>query len=280
MPNRGRRVRVEVLGTLRGEAAGVSVLPSASKPRQILALLALNAQHIVPVPVLMEELWGAGPPRSAPTTLQTYILQLRRRLRSAIPETTGVWDKNVLVTRHGGYLLDVDPADVDALEFDRLAGAGHTAFELGDMAAASKNLTAAMELWRGPALADVPHGRHIGIEVTRLQESRLGALERRIGADLRLGRHREVLGELCALCERHPMHESLRALQMLAYCADGRSSDALAAYKRLRETLIEELGLEPSPRTQRLHQAILRGEEAIHAWSGSGRPDGDGVLTV
>lgn len=279
MPNRGRRVRVEVLGTLCGEAAGVSVLPSASKPRQILALLALNAQHIVPVPVLMEELWGAGPPRSAPTTLQTYILQLRRRLRAAIPETTGVWDKNVLVTRHGGYLLDADPADVDALEFDRLTCAGHTAFEVGDMAAASSSLTAALELWRGPALADVPHGRHLGIEVTRLQESRLGALERRIGADVRLGRHREVLGELCALCERHPLNESLRALQMLAYCADGRSSDALIAYKRLRETLIEELGLEPSPRIQRLHQAILRGEEAMEVWSGSCRPGGAGVLT-
>ncbi|MFF3323726.1 BTAD domain-containing putative transcriptional regulator [Streptomyces sp. NPDC002889] len=273
-------MRVEVLGTLRGEAAGVGVLPSASKPRQILALLALNAQHIVPVPVLMEELWGAGPPRSAPTTLQTYILQLRRRLRSAIPGITGVWDKNVLVTRHGGYLLDVEPADVDALEFDRLAAAGHTAFELGDMAQASGNLTAALGLWRGPALADVPHGRHLGIEVTRLEESRLGALERRICADLRLGRHREVIAELCALCERHPLHEGLRSLQMLAYCADGRSSDALIAYKRLRETLVEELGLEPSPRTQRLHRAILRGEEAIDAWSGSGRPDGvDGVLT-
>ena len=209
MPNRGRTVSVEVLGTLRGEAAGVSVLPSASKPRQILALLALNAQHIVPVPVLMEELWGAGPPRSAPTTLQTYILQLRRRLRSAIPETTGVWDKNVLVTRHGGYLLDADPVDIDALEFDRLTGAGHTAFEVGDMAAASGHLTAALELWRGPALADVPHGRHLGIEVTRLKESRLGALERRIGADLRLGRHREVLGELCALCERHPLYSAV-----------------------------------------------------------------------
>lgn len=279
MPNRGRTMRVEVLGTLRGEAAGVSVLPSASKPRQILALLALNAQHIVPVPVLMEELWGAGPPRSAPTTLQTYILQLRRRLRSAIPETTGVWDKNVLVTRHGGYLLDADPVDIDALEFDRLTGAGHTAYEVGDMAAASGHLTAALELWRGPALADVPHGRHLGIEVTRLKESRLGALERRIGADLRLGRHREVLGELCALCERHPLHESLRALLMLAYWADGRSSDALIAYKRLRETLVEELGLEPSPRIQRLHQAVLRGEEAMEVWSGPIRLGSDGELT-
>ncbi|WP_275674554.1 AfsR/SARP family transcriptional regulator [Streptomyces sp. MUM 178J] len=275
MPNRGRTVRVEVLGTLRGEAAGVSVLPSASKPRQILALLALNAQHIVPVPVLMEELWGAGPPRSAPTTLQTYILQLRRRLRSAMPGAAGVWDKNVLVTRHGGYLLDVDSCDIDALEFDRLAGAGHTAYEVGDMAAASASLAAALRLWRGPVLADVPHGRHLGIEATRLRESRLGALERRIGADLRLGRHREVLGELCALCERHPLHESLRALQILAYCADGRSSDALIAYKRLRETLVEELGLEPSPRIQRLHQAVLRGEDALEAWAGPLRSAGE-----
>lgn len=174
MPNRGRTVRVEVLGTFRGEAAGVSVLPTASKPRQILALLALNAQHIVPVPVLMEELWGAGPPRSAPTTLQTYVLQLRRRLRAAVPGATGVWDKNVLVTRHGGYLLNAEPSDIDALEFDRLTRAGHTAYEAGDMAAASGSLTAALELWRGPVLADVPHGRHLGIEVTRLRRAGSG----------------------------------------------------------------------------------------------------------
>ncbi|GAA2598482.1 AfsR/SARP family transcriptional regulator [Streptomyces axinellae] len=287
-------MHIRVLGTLHAETAGVPIVPSAAKPRQILALLALHSRHIVPVPDLMEEVWGADPPRSAPTTLQTYILQLRRRLRTALSEPgsryadrgagsgkargagrdTGAGqgsgpdtDKDILVTRHGGYQLEVPESAIDALEFERLTRAGHSAFESGDMARASRLLTAALALWRGPALADLPHGKHLAIEVTRLEESRLGAVERRIAADLRLGRHREVLGELCALRGRYPLYENLHALLMVAFHQDGRSSDALIAFKRLRATLVEELGLEPSPRLDRLHQAILRGEDALSAWS-------------
>ncbi|WP_326691091.1 MULTISPECIES: AfsR/SARP family transcriptional regulator [unclassified Streptomyces] len=270
-------MHIRVLGTLHAETAGASIVPSAAKPRQILALLALNSRHIVPVPDLMEEVWGANPPRSAPTTLQTYILQLRRRLRTALGEPAGdgagpggrdvPGDKDILATRHGGYQLEVAESDVDALEFERLTRAGHSAFETGDMAKASHLLTSALALWRGPALADLPHGKHLAIEVTRLEESRLGAIERRIAADLRLGRHREVLGELCALRGRYPLYENLHALLMIAFHQDGRSSDALIAFKRLRGTLVEELGLEPSPRLDRLHQAILRGEDALSAWS-------------
>ncbi|MDJ1133951.1 AfsR/SARP family transcriptional regulator [Streptomyces iconiensis] len=265
-------MHIRVLGTLHAETAGVSVVPSAAKPRQILALLALNSRHIVPVPDLMEEVWGANPPRSAPTTLQTYILQLRRRLRTALGESAGddprrLSDKDILATRHAGYQLEAAESDVDALDFERLTRAGHSAFETGDMAKASRLLTDALALWRGPALADLPHGKHLAIEVTRLEESRLGAMERRIAADLRLGRHREVLGELCALRGRYPLYENLHALLMIAFYQDGRSSDALIAFKRLRGILVEELGLEPSPRLDRLHQSILRGEDALSAWS-------------
>ncbi|GAA2077403.1 hypothetical protein GCM10009801_33480 [Streptomyces albiaxialis] len=259
---------IRVLGTLHAETAGVPIVPSAAKPRQILALLALNGRRIVPVPDLMEEVWGSDPPRSATTTIQTYILQLRRRLRLALDDGPGPRDKELLATRHGGYLLDVDRSDVDALEFDRLAHRGHAAYETGDMAGASGLLSSALALWRGPALADLPHGRHLAIEVTRLEEGRLGALERRIAADLRLGRHNEVLGELCALRGRYPLYENLHALLMIALYQDGRSSDALIAFKRLRGTLVEELGLEPSPHLARLHRAILRGENALDVWSG------------
>lgn len=261
-------MHVRVLGTLHAETAGASIVPTAAKPRQILALLALNSQRIVPVPDLMEEVWGAHPPRSAPTTLQTYILQLRRRLRAALGEEDAARDKDILATWHGGYQLEIPPADVDALEFERLTHLGHSAYESGDMAGASHLFTSALGLWRGPALADVPHGRQLAIEVTRLEESRLGALERRIGADLRLGRHREVLGELCALRGRYPLYENLHALLMIAYYQDGRASDALIAYQRLRTTLIEELGLEPSPRLDRLHQAVIRGEDPLDVWTG------------
>ncbi|MFI7243902.1 AfsR/SARP family transcriptional regulator [Streptomyces qinglanensis] len=275
-------MRIRVLGTLHAETAGASIAPSAAKPRQILALLALRSRHIVPVSDLMEEVWGAGPPRSAPTTLQTYILQLRRRLRAALGDpgplpATGAapcdprvpGDKHILATRHGGYQLEIADADVDALQFAQLTRNGHAAYEAGDMAKSARLLDEALALWRGPALADLPHGKHLAIEATRLEESRLGALERRIDADLRLGRHRQVLGELCALRSRYPLYENLHALLMVAFHQDGRSSDALVAFRRLRATLVEELGLEPSPRIDRLHQAILRGEDALAAWRGA-----------
>ncbi|MDF4249995.1 AfsR/SARP family transcriptional regulator [Streptomyces sp. WMMB303] len=275
-------MRIRVLGTLHAETAGASIAPSAAKPRQILALLALHSRHIVPVSDLMEEVWGAGPPRSAPTTLQTYILQLRRRLRAALGDQgtlpavgaaprdpLGPGDKHILATRHGGYQLEIADADVDALQFAQLTRNGHAAYEAGDMVKAARLLDEALGLWRGPALADLPHGKHLAIEATRLEESRLGALERRIDADLRLGRHREVLGELCALRGRYPLYENLHALLMVAFHQDGRSSDALVAFRRLRATLVEELGLEPSPRIDRLHQAILRGEDALAAWRGA-----------
>ncbi|OEU98235.1 MULTISPECIES: AfsR/SARP family transcriptional regulator [Streptomyces] len=275
-------MRIRVLGTLHAETAGASIAPSAAKPRQILALLALRSRHIVPVSDLMEEVWGAGPPRSAPTTLQTYILQLRRRLRAALGDQGTLpaagaaprdplrpGDKHILATRHAGYQLEIADADVDALQFAQLTRNGHAAYEAGDMAKAARLLDEALALWRGPALADLPHGKHLAIEATRLEESRLGALERRIDADLRLGRHREVLGELCALRGRYPLYENLHALLMVAFHQDGRSSDALVAFRRLRATLVEELGLEPSPRIDRLHQAILRGEDALAAWRGA-----------
>ncbi|GAA2150571.1 hypothetical protein GCM10009760_45110 [Kitasatospora kazusensis] len=250
-----------MLGPLAAAESGASIVPTAAKPRQILALLALNANRIVSVPQLMEELWGAELPRSAPTTLQTYILQLRRKLRAAALEcgqpSAG---EQALATRHGGYMLEVPPSAVDATEFDRLSAAGHSAFGIGDLQAASALLGAASELWRGPALADVRHGHQLSIEVTRLEESRIGVLERRIRADLRLGRHHELIGELYALTGHHPMDEALHAHLIVALYRAGRAPRALTVYQKLRETLIEELGLEPSGQLQQLQRAILRGE--------------------
>lgn len=253
-----------ILGPLAAHEQGVSIVPSAAKPRQILAQLALNANRIVTVQDLMEELWGSAPPRSAPTTLQTYILQLRRKLRAAFRDRSR--DVNhVLVTRYGGYLLEVDPACVDALEFHRLLSAGYAAFETGAMAQASALLSSALDLWRGPVLVDVTHGSQLSIEVTRLTECRMGALERRIDADLHLGRHHTLIGELTALTGRYPLHENLHGRLMLALYRAGRAADALDAYQRLRDNLIEDLGLEPSARLRRMHRAILCNDPALEA---------------
>lgn len=249
-------MEIRVLGPLTAVVNGVSIVPSAAKPRQILALLALNSGRVVTVPALMEELWGPDLPRSAATTLQTYILQLRRKLVTAMAPAEGS-AKDVLLTRHGGYQLDAPPGAIDAQEFDRLTAEGYAAYDMDAPDEAARLLTRALDLWSGHALVDVHQGRLLEIEVLRLQESRLAALERRIDADLRLGHHHEVLGELAGLAAQYTMHENLHAQFMLALYRCGRVSRALEAYQRLRDALVEELGLEPSARLRQLHQLIL-----------------------
>ncbi|MFI6060931.1 BTAD domain-containing putative transcriptional regulator [Streptomyces sp. NPDC051286] len=251
---------IQILGSLAAQERGVSVVPSAAKPRQLLSLLALHADRVVSVPTLMEEIWGECIPRSASTTLQTYILQLRRRFTAALDGDPRLDAKDILVTRFGGYLLQVEPGRVDAHEFDRLAAAGATAFEVGDYRAASDLLRRALGLWQGPALVDVPAGSVLELEVLRLNEQRTTALERRIEADLRLGRHAEVVPELRVLAARHPLHEGFCAQLMRALHRTGGSWRALEAYQRLRGSLVRELGLEPSAALQDLHRAVLSGD--------------------
>ncbi|GAB2928216.1 MULTISPECIES: AfsR/SARP family transcriptional regulator [Streptomyces] len=257
-------MEVRVLGPLVAQLDHTSVVPSAAKPRQVLALLALHAGQVVTVSTLLDELWGDAPPRTAPATLQTYIRQLRRRLATALGPTAVRGPKDVLCTRYGGYALDVAGA-YDATEFQRLSAAGQTALREGSVREASVLLHQALALWRGPALADVQIGRALEVETVRLEETRLGALDARIEADLRLGRHAALLGELTALAAQHPLHETVHAQLMLALYRCGRPSHALGIYQRLRQCLIRELALEPSTRLQRLHQAILRADPVLES---------------
>ena len=197
---------IELLGPLSVHLDRAPVVPSAAKPRQILALLALNAGRVVTVSTLAEEIWGDYPPRSAGTTLQTYILQLRNLIAAAA--APGRDPKQVLSTRHCGYLLASQSSQNDVHEFGRLARAGRAAAETGDFRAASELLGRALALWRGSALVDVRMGRVLELEVTALEENRLGVLERRIEADLALDRHADILGELSTLAARYPMNEN------------------------------------------------------------------------
>ncbi|WP_262064369.1 AfsR/SARP family transcriptional regulator [Streptomyces sp. STR69] len=256
---------IDVLGALDVRENGVSVAPTAPKPRQVLALLAVHADRVVPVASLIEELWSGRPPRSARTTLQTYVLQLRELIGAALARGTGQRPgagpqrrtaKDVLVTLPGGYLLAAGGTS-DVREFDRLAGLGYRAMDAGDFAGASRTLAAALDLWSGSAFADVQTGARLAMEARRLDESRLCALDQRIEADLRLGRHREVLAELTVLTSRYRNHENLHAQFMIALYRSGRRGEALNAYTHLRTTLGHELGLEPSPRLRRLQQSIL-----------------------
>ncbi|GAA3615400.1 AfsR/SARP family transcriptional regulator [Streptomyces chitinivorans] len=258
-------MEIKVLGPLTAVERGVSVVPSAAKPRQILALLALQADHVVTVPTLMEEIWGENVPRSAATTLQTYILQLRRRIAVALGDDPGREAKDVLITQHGGYLLQVQPGQVDVQEFGQLAASGRAAYDAGDDRTASEMLGRALKMWHGPALVDVRVGGVLELEVLRMDEDRMAALERRVDADLRLGRHAELVSELRVLAARHPMHENFCAQLMVALHRSGNSWRALEAYQRLRNTLIEELGMKPSPKLQRLHHAVLSGDPQLDA---------------
>jgi DNA-binding SARP family transcriptional activator len=256
-------MEIKVLGPLVARENGVSVVPTAAKPRQILSLLALQSDRVVTVATLMEEIWGEDIPRSAATTLQTYILQLRRKLAAALDGDPTRQAKDVLVTQHGGYLLQVQPGQVDAHEFTQLTASGRAAHEAGDYRAASELLDRSLRMWNGCALVDVRIGTVLELEVLRMEEDRMAALERRMDADLRLGRHMEIVPELRVLVARYPMHENFCAQLMTALHRAGGAWRALEAYQRLRETLVDELGLEPSARLQRLHQAVLSADPAL-----------------
>ncbi|POX51980.1 hypothetical protein C3489_18690 [Streptomyces sp. Ru71] len=266
-------MQIEVLGILDVRENGVSIAPTAPKPRQVLALLALHADQVVPVSALIDELWAGRPPRSARTTLQTYVLQLRDLIGLALDKEASEAEgaaaparsaKDVLVTAPGGYMLVSGGGSSDVREFERLAGMGYRALDAEDFQGASRLLSEALALWTGPAFADVQTGARLEMEARRLEESRLCALDQRIEADLRLGRHRELLAELTVLTSRYRTHENLHAQFIVALHRSGRRGEALDVYQRLRGTLVRELGLEPSARLRRLQRSILvAAQEAV-----------------
>lgn len=256
-----RPLSIGLLGPLSVRLNQTPVATSAPKQRQVLALLALNAGRVVTLPMIIEELWGDRPPRSYATTSQTYIFQLRNALAAANSGNPGA--RQILSTCHnGGYLLEEDACETDVEVFDRHVRAGRAAAEAGDHSLASKEFTSALQLWRGPALVDVRKGRVLEIEAASLEESRLGALQRRIEADLALGRHADLLGELTLVAARNPMNENICAFLMTALYRAGHVGRSLQAFHRLRSVLNNELGVEPCPRLQRLQAAILSGEAA------------------
>ncbi|MEJ8644325.1 AfsR/SARP family transcriptional regulator [Streptomyces sp. MS1.HAVA.3] len=272
--NAGQRpgpLSIGLLGSLSLHLDQTPVTASAPKQRQVLALLALNAGRVVTVPALIEELWGDRPPRSHATTLQTYVLQLRNALAAADSGRPGV--RQILSTCHNGYLLEDGACTTDVEVFEYRVRAGRAASEAGDHRRASEELRQALQLWRGPALVDVRKGTVLEIEAVSLEESRLGALERRIESDLALGRHADLLGELTRVVARNPMNENLCAYLMIALYRAGRVGRSLEAFHHLRAVLNHELGVEPCPRLQNLQTAILSGAPALDVWSVSWSPE-------
>lgn len=249
-------MKLGVLGPLTIGDTEVSPLVTAPKPRGVLAMLMLDANRAVSTTSLIEELWRENPPRSASTTLQTYILQLRKMFETLRPAEMG---REVLVTRLPGYLLRADPDGLDLYRYERLVAQGQQLLTCRAYAQASEVFTQALALWRGEPLADVRPGPLLELHIRRLEESRLVVSELRIEAELQLGRHQEVLSELTHLVGQHPMHEGFRAKQMLALFRAGRLPAALDSFQNFRTILVGDLGLEPSVRLRKLHHAILSG---------------------
>lgn len=256
-----------VLGPLRVSEKGCSYTPTAPKQRQLLALLLLNANQIVPTSVCIDELWESSPPNSALSTVQSYILQLRRVL-GKIPRIGSLRAaRRILETRDGGYMLIVRNDELDANKFTSLVREGRVQLHHDD-AAASALLSEALQMWEGSALPDVQAGSVLRARLVGLEEDRISAQEQRIDADLRLGRHHELLGELSVLTAQHPTQEYLHAQLMIALCRSGRRTQALEVVRRLRQVLHDELGLEPSPFIQDLHQTVLAGDPTLDTPAG------------
>jgi len=256
-------MEIRILGPLTIRRDEVEADITAPKPRKVLALLLIHANRIVPVSSLVRELWDDLPPRSASTTLQTYILQIRRVLRHSFGLSAAEVSEKILVTRSGGYQYRVNRGELDLHEFERLSIDGRQKLAAGDPAGAAVTLREALGLWRGPALVGIQAGHLLEVEILRLREGWLTALQQRIEADLRLGRHLDILSELTALTAEYPLHENLNAQYMLALHRSGRRTEALRVFQRLRSSLVEDLGLEPSQQIQRLQHAMLSSDPAL-----------------
>jgi YVTN family beta-propeller protein len=239
-----------ILGPVEVCDGGRNLPLGGPKQRALLADLILNAGCIVSTARLTGDLWGDAPPPTADHIVETYVARLRKVLRGGTaPE--------VLLTRPPGYMLDVEPARVDAVRFGELVRDGTAAAERGDHEQASALLRAALALWRGEALADIADMPFAQAAARRLNDQQLIALERRITSDLGLGRAQDLVPELEALVAIHPYHEPFHRQLMLALYRSGRQGEALGAYRRARGVLVEELGIEPGPELRSMEQAIL-----------------------
>jgi DNA-binding SARP family transcriptional activator len=231
-----------------------------SKPRALLAVLLLHANQVVTTEALVDELWGEAPPTTARNMVQVYVSRLRQALHRRGDQAAQV---PVLVTRPSGYVLLVEPGELDLDCFEGLTAEARRAAADGDLERAAERWCAALALWRGPALAGAASEVLQRTAAPRLEEARLVALEERLEIDLRLGRHAQLVGELQALIAYYPGRERLCRQLMLALYRSGRQAEALTVYRNTRQTLAEELALEPSPALQDLERAILRADPTL-----------------
>jgi DNA-binding SARP family transcriptional activator len=237
-----------ILGPLEVARDGRALQLGGTRQRALVAVLLLHANEVVSSEALVDRLWGERAPPTAGKALQVYVSRLRKEL-----------ERDALATRAPGYVLQVQPGELDLHVFEGLVSRARGA----EPARASELLGEALALWRGPALADFAYESFAQAEIARLEELRLTALEERVEADLALGRHAAVAAELEGLVARHPLRERLRGQLMLALYRSGRQAAALETYQVARRLLDGELGLEPSEALKTLQKAILAHDPAL-----------------
>ena len=251
----GRRDRIEfgLLGPLEVVLDSRRLAVGGWRQRALLGLLLLHANQVVPRESLIEGLWGERQPDTAANSLQVAVHALRKVLGA-----------DRILTREPGYLVHVEPGELDLERFRRLTERARGEAPVDG----AETLREALALWRGPTLANIDEAAFAGAAQSELEELRLTALEQRIAADLALGRHAELVHELEALVNRNPFRERLRRELMLALYRSGRQAEALEAYRQARRTLMDELGLEPGAELQELERAILRQDPALALQAG------------
>jgi DNA-binding SARP family transcriptional activator len=240
-------VEFRILGPLQAFVDGKPASLGGRQQRAVLAILLAQANQMVSVDRLIDDVWDDSPPETAANLIQGYVSQLRKAL-----------GKEVIATRGRGYAAVVPSGALDLHRFEQRAESGMAERARGSVAKSSVELTEALALWRGPALSDLADLPAIAPIAARLDALRLAALEHRIEADLDCGREDAMAAELDALIAEHPLRERLRGLRMLALYRAGRQAEALEAYRAARDTLVEELGIEPSDELRDLERAILR----------------------
>jgi DNA-binding SARP family transcriptional activator len=252
----GGQLSFKVLGPLAVSAGDESVPLGGGRQRAILALLLLTPGRVVPVDTMVDAVWNSNPPPTARTQVAICVAALRKLFKHA-----GV-SEDVIVTAHPGYVLNTEGHQFDVVDFaDLIQQAEHEARE-GELPEAARCYAQALRLWRGPAFAGVT-GQLIEDEAARLEEHRLNAYDDSTLVHLELGQHQELIPELAAMVREHPLRERTRHHLMLAQYRSGRRADAMETYRDARSQFIEELGIDPGPDLNELHDAILRDDPSL-----------------
>ncbi len=258
-------MKYSLLGPLEVyDADGVRQRLGSPKLRSLLTLLLVDANRVVPLDRLIDQLWAGEPPASSTATLQAYVWQLRKLLE---PDRPNRAPAEVLLTEPPGYRLVVGEGELDVDDFESHLARGAALLDDGDPAAAIESLDAALSLWRGTPLADLTGEDSVLSFASRLEELHLLAQERRIDAELALGHAAEAVAQAETLSTAHPLRERLWAQRMLGLYRSGRQADALRTYQECRRLLGEELGIEPGRELRELEEAVLRQDDDVLAWT-------------